>query len=408
MKAHIVKQESKNASGRVTSKRYYVVVELGRDPVTGKRRQKWHKVDGKTKDAAEAKLQELLVQINGGTYAPPSDLTLSEYLDGYMKRLRQRFGQKGRDGLTEGTWESYRRIFDHHVKPELGGMKLADLRPPHIQQYETKMLEQGWAHWGEKGAGKRKRGLSPTTVLQHHRVLRTALKAAVPHYILSNPCDGVRPPGVAQKHLRVLNAEEAADLIRAAKDGPLHMPVLLALTTGMRAGEICALRRRDCDLDADEPVVRVLLATTTVKGERQEKDPKSGVGRSVRIDAATVAALRAHFDGRKVRRLRGDEYVVCDDKGRPWESGDLSQAFRGFAREHKLDGLRFHDLRHSHATMLAAAGEHPRVVQERLGHADVAFTLRRYTGYWTNMQAGAAARIESLLGEAVKPAAEHN
>jgi integrase len=163
---------------------------------------------------------------------------------------------------------------------------------------------------------------------------------------------------------------------------------------------------RDCDLDG--AMVRVLRAATIVDGERTEKQPKSGEGRSITIDPATVAALRAHLDSRKVRSIQRDEYVVCDDKGKPWASNDLSMAFRAFAKRHKLENLRLHDLRHSHATILAAAGEHPRVVQERLGHADVAFTLRRYTGYWTNMQAGAAEKIGSLLGEAVAPAAADN
>lgn len=399
MKAHIVKQEDKNAAGRATNKRYYVVVELGRDSVTGKRIQKWHKVDGKTKDAAEAKLQELLQQVNGGTYAPPTDVTVGDYLDGYMKRLKRRFGQTGRDGLSEATWESYRRIFDHHVKPKLGGMRLTDLKPAHIDKYETDMLENGWAHWGKQGPGKRTRGLSPTTVLQHHRVLKTALKAAVPQYIPSNPCDAVRPPGAADKHLRVLDADEASDLIRMAQGSDLEVSILIALTTGMRAGEICALKRRDCDLDG--ATVRVLRAATAIGGQRREKAPKSGEGRSIRIGATTVAALRAHFDARKVRSIQRDEYVVCDQHRKPWASNDLSKAFRAFAKRHKLEDLRFHDLRHTHATILAAAGVHPRVVQERLGHADVAFTLRRYTGYWANMQETAAQVTETLLGEAV-------
>ncbi len=139
-----------------------------------------------------------------------------------------------------------------------------------------------------------------------------------------------------------------------------------------------------------------------------EKAPKSGEGRSITIDPATVAALRAHFDSRKVRSIQRDEYVVCDEKGKPWASNDLSMAFRAFAKQHKLEDLRLHDLRHSHATVLAAAGIHPRVVQERLGHADVAFTLKRYTGYWANMQAGATQVIEASLGAAAIPATAHN
>lgn len=399
MKAHIVKRQGSKGP------HYAVVVELGRD-AEGKRGQKWHQA-GTTKKQADAKLDSLLRQLGDHTYTPPSDLTLSEYLDDYLAGLKSRFGQQGKKGLARGTWEGYRRIVEHHLKPELGSLKLTDLRSHHVEKYESRMLEDGWAHWGSKGKGERKRGLSPTTVLQHHRVLRKALSDAVRKGIIAaNPCDAVQAPGAATTHLRTLDATEAGSLLAMASGTPMHMPVLIALTTGMRCGEVCALRWRDVDLDA--AVVRVQRAAVEEDGKRVEAAPKSGEARSITIDAATVAALKAQKDANTVRSLQRDDYACTVDGRAPWSSNGLSIAFRAFAKRNAVKDFRFHDMRHTHATLLAAAGEHPRVVQERLGHADVAFTLRRYTGFWTNMQAGAAEKIEGLLGEAITAAVATN
>lgn len=405
MKAHIVKRPRKNG-GRVVGRRYYVVVELGRDPVTNKRTQKWHSA-GNTKDEADDTLLDILKELNADTYIPPSNLTVSEYLDDYLRGLRKRFGQEGRRGLALGTWLDYRRVIENHLKPELGSLKLTELKAHHVEKYEARMLEGGWAHWGKKGKGERKRGLSTTSVLKHHRVLSKALGDAIRKgLITSNPCDAVDAPAAAITDLRVLDADECADLLRLSHKTPMEMPVLLALTTGMRAGEICALRERACELDGDEGHIRVLRsATEDEHGARIETLPKYGKTRSITIDRTTVAALKARRTGRAVRNLRGDDYLVSDETGAPLSSNDLSAAWRSFAKQNGVKRLRFHDLRHSHATMLAAAGEHPRVVQERLGHRDVAFTLRRYTAYWSNMQAGAAEKIERLFGAAIAPAA---
>ena len=395
MKAHIVKRQGSKGP------HYAVVVELGRD-AEGRRLQKWHQA-GTTKKQADAKLDSLLRQLGDHTYAPPSDLTVEDYLDDYLAALRMRFGQSGRNGLSPATWQGYRRIVDFHLKPELGSLKLTELRAHHVEKYETRMLEDGWAHWGSMGKGERKRGLSPTTVLQHHRVLHKALGDAVHKgIIIANPCDAVRAPGAADRHLRVLDAEEAVGLIQKAQGTSLHMPVVIALATGARCGEIVALRWREVDTDGG--VIRILRAAAEVDGERVETAPKSAAGvRSITIDAATVAALKAHRDASTVRSLKRDDYVCTDADRAAWWSNGLSIAFRAFAKRSGEKGLRFHDLRHSHATILAAAGVHPRVVQERLGHADVAFTLRRYTGYWPNMQADAAEKIGALLGAAIAP-----
>lgn len=384
MKARIYKREGPHG------KHYSVIVELGRD-ADGRRQQKWHSA-GTTKAEAEDKLDEVLRQLSDRTYVAPTKLTVGAYLDDYVAGLKRRIGQAGRKGLASGTWDSYRRIVKYHLKPELGSLKLADLTAHHVEKYETKMLESGWAH-GKARSESGTRGLSPTTVAQHHRVLHKALREAVRKGLIrANVCDAVRAPGAAVTHLRTLDAKEAAGLLRTAQGTPLHMPVLLALTTGMRAAEIAALRWSQ--VDVEHGVLRV-----------SHSKSEAGV-RSIALDATTTAALKAARDGRKVRHLKRDDYVVTNESGQPLTSNLISQMWRRFAQSHDLKDLRFHDLRHTHATLLAQAGEHPRVVQERLGHADVAFTTRRYTGSWDNMQAGAAAKIGKLLGPAVGASVE--
>lgn len=427
MKGHI-RQRGKSS--------WSIVLDLGRD-AGGKRRQKWHTVHG-TKRDAQREIAHLLHSLHTGTYVEPSRTTVGEYftrwLEGYAKV-----------NVAPKTFERYEEIVKLHLTPALGAHALAKLQPLHIQGFYSAALQNGRKkpgphktddavptptrhvrpskehgeatdpHSEPGGAGepgsvdpREKRGLSPQTVLHFHRVLREALQQAVRWQLLArNPADAVEPPRPGRRELRTLNEHESARLLEATRGTQLFVPIMIAITTGMRRGEILALRWGDVDFAAGSVAVRQSLEQT--RGGLAFKRPKTQSGnRLIPLPRLAVDALRAHkVEQAKERLLLGPAYqnhdLVCaTPDGRPWSPGLLTNQFLAHARRADLAGLRFHDLRHSHATQLLGYGIHPKIVSERLGHATIGITLDVYSHVLPSMQAEAALKVGAGLELALR------
>jgi integrase len=255
---------------------------------------------------------------------------------------------------------------------------------------------------GRDGKG----GLSPRTVGHMHRILRQALQQAVRWQVLArNPADAVRPPKVERSKMRALDPTEAAALLDAIRSTHMFIPVLLAITTGLRRGEITALRWRALNLASAQLAV-VASTEQTASGVR-EKETKSGRARTVSLTSLAIEELRRH-KARQAEELlvlgmrqTDDVHVIAQVDGQPLMPQSLTHEFARFIASTALPRVRFHDLRHTHATHLLASGVHPKIAQERLGHANIGTTLDLYSHVLPGMQADAASRVDAALKAAL-------
>lgn len=397
---HIEKARDKR-TGKIIPNKHLVVVELGR--ANNKRPRIVRTVYGLQQDAQRV-LTKLLRELDTGEYIEPEKMTVRELLERWQREYADAPGK-----LSPTTRQRYASIIERHLIPSLGHLRLSRLTPLQIHESYTRAMRTGKASrrkTGEDEPPAAPSGLSPTTVRQHHAVLHRALGWAVRmRLIANNPADAVEPPQPARREMRALSPDEMRKLLDAARETELYVPVVLALTTGMRRGEILALRWRDVSLrDATAHVSRTVVETKS--GGLEYKEPKTqSARRLVALPPSAVAALKwqRRDQGRRRKKLAGQyeerNLVVDLATGAPMRPDALSASFRRLARRAKLEGVRFHDLRHTHATALVAAGEHPKVISDRLGHASTAFTLTTYGHVLPAMQRAAAERFEELLSE---------
>ena len=367
-----------------------LVVELGRDPETGKRRQQWVTVRG-TKKEAERRLRELLHQLDTGGFVKPNRLTVGQYLAQWCESYAAMH-------TTPRTAESYQFIVQHHLVPALGALSLTQLHPQHLQVYYARALSHGRVD----GKG----GLSPRSVLYHHRILSEALGHAVKMGLLArNVAEAVDPPHPSRKDMATLAPEDIPCLLRAAQETPYHNLFFTALHTGLRLGELLALRWSDVNLVlASLSVVRTLYRRSTGYVIKEPKSPHSR--RSVALSPSLALLLRQHKAEQAAQRvllgstLADSDSVFAHTDDAPLDPSTVSHAFARILRKAGLPHIRFHDLRHTHATLMLKGNVHPKVVSERLGHSSVAFTLDTYSHVLPGLQEVAARRFDEVLEQA--------
>lgn len=366
-----------------------VVLYLGRRPQTGKKAYKW--VTYPNRREAEAALPKLLAQLGAGSTLPSPRLTVGSFLDEWSRTYVE--------GLPSPvTRRNYRDIVRVHLLPALGKVPLARLNAQIVQMYVSQELGQGQ---------------SATSVQCHFAILREALSHAVRWGLLvRNPTDSVDPPRRRRRDMRVWDEEQVRLFLAEARRSSEHYCLYLAaVLTGMRQGELLGLRWSDIDFlvgTASVQQTMYRLGTTILF-----KEPKTARGRrSVALPAPLIDALREHKERQtETQRILGSEYadhdlVFCQANGKPQHAHNIAQRdFRRVIERARVPRIRFHDLRHTHATQLLRAGVHPKVVQERLGHSTPAFTLAVYSHVLPGMQEEAARTLSArLLGRDWPPA----
>ncbi len=364
-----------------------ITIDVGRNGATGKRRRHYESVKGRKADA-ERRLAELLVSIEEGSYVKPKRLSLAEYLqqwlDGYVKT-----------NCSPRTLDSYQCIVKCHLIPNLGMIPLSQLQPQHIQQY--------YAHALSEGRADRKGGLSARTVLHIHRVLFQALDCAVRQGLLiRNPASLVDPPRARKRMVKALSLAEVSKLLGVAKNTPYYPIIYSAVYTGLRQGELLGLRWRDLDLNL--ALLSVCQVLYKRRGICQFNEPKSEHSRR-RLDLPP--SLATFLDGYRTAKraeylllgksLGENDLVFSSVGGTPMDPGTLTHNFARIARKADLAGTRFHDLRHTCASLMLLAGIHPKIVSEVLGHSSVAFTLDVYSHVVGGLQQAAARRLDEVL-----------
>lgn len=364
-----------------------LVIDLGRDPTTGKRRQKWQTVKGTKKDA-QRELIRTLHEMDTGAFVEPSKLTVAEYLEKWLAGYAA-------VSCTKHTHDDYAAELRRHVFPSIGNIPLSKLQPLHIQDYIARGLERGRLD----GKG----GLSPKTMHKHFFLLKEAFARAVRWGILGrNPADALDPPKVPELEMRVLSEAEIRQLLVATVGHYMQVPILLAVGTGMRRNEILGLQWADVNLDAG--AVKVRQSLLYHDGAYSFKTPKTEKGRrTVQLPSLVVEGLIRHRGQQAEQKLLlgpayHDQGLVCATAtGGPLNPTQVSTALPRLLRQAGLPVVRFHDLRHSHATHLLAQGEQLKVVSERLGHAKASITLDIYSHVLPGQQEEAARKVDRML-----------
>jgi integrase len=374
---------------RKGSRNWYAIIER-RDDATGKRVRKWITLEATGKRQAQIECARIITELKGDTFQEPSKITLAEFLERWLDHMKSQ--------VSPNSHERYAEIARKNIAPLLGQAKVSKLHALQISQAYAKALESG----RRDGKG----GLSPRTVHHMHRVLRQALDDASRWNLLSrNPADAVDPPKVSPKPMQTYDLAQTVTLIEAMRPTRMFVPTILAVLCGLRRGEIAALRWRNVDLDGGNVAI-VESAEQTRAGVRC-KEPKSGKARNVRLSATVVEELNSWRLKHAQELLRvgvrpdGDTFVVTQVDGSPLQPRSITHEWVRLLAAKKLPRIRFHDLRHAHATHLLASGVHPKIASERLGHSKVGITLDLYSHVLPGMQEDAVAKLDAALKAAM-------
>lgn len=343
----------------------------------------------KTKQEALKKKNDALRELEQGALATGPQRKLKDYLEDWIENVHK-------DKLRISTYVKYKKLIKYIVA-DLGNVWLQKLTPEQVRRFYTKMGKK------KEDGGK---GLSSKTINETHGLLHLALKNAVRWgYISRNVCDLVDPPRIVSREVTPLTLEQAQAFLENVRENRLEMLLTMAVVTGMRRGELLALRWSNIDFDR-----KTLLVLHTVdyipKYGYVETEPKTAAGkRLVKLHPFLIEKLKQY----RVRQLeqqlkQGKDWenrdlVFADLRGGYFNPGYLNRLFTRLLREVGLPHMHFHDLRHSAATILLSMGVNIKVIQELLGHSDIAITLRVYGHLLPSMQGEAVEKWDDVFGD---------
>lgn len=360
-------------------------ITVGYDPGTGKQIQR--SITGKTQKEVIQKQQQIAVELDMGTYIPPTKLTVGEWLDTWRTEYL--------GSVKPRTADSYRATVETHLKPAFGKKKLDALSTHEIQKFYNSLQKQ--------------RGdippLSPKTIRNIGGVFHKALQQAVEiGYLRFNPADGCKLPRAERTEIRPLDSEEIQAFLAAAKGHKYEAVFLVALFTGMRQGEVLGLTWNCVDFKRGVVTINKQLQRDRGKdGEYHLVSPKNGKGRSISPAPSVMAVLKAQQRKQAQWRLAaGPDWqdtglVFTNEQGRNLSAQTLYLHFKALAKQIGRPDARFHDTRHSYAVAALQSGDDVKTVQETLGHHTAAFTLDVYGHITEQMKQDSAQRMERFI-----------
>lgn len=365
------------------------VLDIGRDPITGKRQQKWFS-GFKTKKEAEKEMVSKMNEIEKGTFVVEGNVTLEKFLYSWLEEYAQVH-------CAPKTFVNYEYVIHKHIIPSLGKMILSEVKPVFIQKYCSDKLIRGRID----GKG----GLSAGYVSQHYRLLHEIFEHAVKWQIIpTNPVKSVLPPRIQKKKLNVLTKEQIHLVLQASQGEWYYDPIFLAINTGMRRGEILGLQWQDIDFEKCVISVNRIAQRVKRRGVTLRDTTKTENGRrSIAVSTSVITRLEFIKKEQEKQKTQiglfyqDSDLVFATTLGNPRDPDKLSREFAELVRKIAIPHVRFHDLRHSHATLLLKQGEHPKVVAERLGHSTISITMDTYSHVMPNMQKEASERLDSFL-----------
>ncbi len=352
---------------------------MGKDG-EGKRKRKFVTFHG-SKRKAEARMREILNEMDKGIPIDKPDLTVAQHLDKWLNYKAQY--------LSEKTAHDYAGIARRYLKPVLGHIPLILLKPDHVSELHKQM---------------RQKGLSSRSIQYAHRVLSQAMKDAVKWEILGrNVCNSIKAPGPQRKNLKTLDREGITKLLEASKDTSDYPLTFLAVYTGMRRSELLGLRWKDIDLQQGKLNVNQVIVRVTGK-KLKPKAPKTKYSRRLIILPASAVKLLIDIKlkSKKFRESAGLEWdenalIFSNVDGDPICPDAVIRRFKEVAKTAGFPSLRFHDLRHTHASLLLDQGVPIKAISERLGHASIQITLDTYSHLTEDFQQATAEAFEIAM-----------
>ncbi len=324
----------------------------------------------------------MLHQQATGTLVKPNKLTVAAYLERWLSEY-------AKSSLSPRSYERYRDLIRQHFVPAFGNIALTQLKAEQLHAHYTTCLEAG---------------LSPMTVRYHHAVIHKALDTALKWGLINrNVADAVDPPPKRRHEMETWDDWEISRFLKAAEDSPYFSLFHSVLYTGLRRSEALGLQWQDIDFVFCQLSVRRGLHNLK-DGSYVLTDTKSEKSRrTIALSPAAVGVLREYRQKQEQDRLligkplKETDLVFSQPDGKPLRPNTITRAWRMAATKAGVKVIRFHDARHSHASMLLKGGVHPKIVQERLGHSSIEMTLDIYSHVVPGLQEAAALRFEDLV-----------
>ena len=360
---------------RKRSKNYIVYLEYF-DKETNKRKQK-NMGSYPLKRDANKRLNEVKEEIYKEELLLPNEMILQDFLLDFLEKYKM--------NLSITTYNCYMRICKKYIIPLLGDIKLCDIRPIHIQNYVDDLLDL----------------LTPQTIKVHLNILNLALKRAYRlKLIKENVVQFVEVPKNKKYKNEIYNAEDMKKLLEKSRETSLELPIILASGLGLRISEILGLTWNN--IDFNDFTITIDKITVRDKGQVILKEPKTESSiRTISAPKEIILIIKQLKKDRLAAKLRGEkshrELIFYDKNLNPIAQDVLSKKFRYFLQENNLKHIRFHDLRHSHVTMLIDAKVPIKVISERVGHSNVNTTLNIYSHALREMDQEASDKISDTL-----------
>jgi integrase len=359
-------------------------VSLGKNQQTDKYESYYETFHGNITEARK-RLREILTELDKGTFIKPGKTTVSDYLNTWLRDYCK-------PSLSPRTVQLYSYICRVHLIPTIGKITLTELKPQHLQKLYAEKLSSG---------------LSSRTVQICHVAIHKALKNAVRISLLSrNVADSVDKPKIQRPEMHPMTENDLSRFLDASKQGNYYALFYTYLFTGMRRSELLAVRWSDIDLLGMQiSVSRTMQYLNGVKNHVTFKEPKSNKSRRlIALSPSTVLVLEEHRKAQDSMRISlgilptiDNDLVFSHWDGSPLLPDSITHAWVKLVRKCGLKGIRLHDARHTHATIMLKQGVHPKVVQERLGHSSISTTLDTYSHVAPGLQEAAAKCFDEIL-----------
>ena len=359
--------------------KFRVCFDYGKDE-TDKRIRKYKTFD--TKREAELQLARHSVSMEDGSAIIPRVMTLEEWLAYWLDNM---YAPRAAETSVYG----YKNMIGRHIVPALGNMKLQKLKPMHIQKYYTTLMEE--------------KDLSPNTVIKHHDLLNSALKAAVKQeYMLKNPLEGVDRPKKKKHEASIYTPEQLQILFRLVEGNRLETAVKLGAYLGLRREEICGLKWDD--IDFEKHTLCIYRAMTQVGTEIVVKDTKTNASqRKLHIPNSLLSVLKEEYNRQAENKKRfgdgwkGIGFVIVWEDGHSYRPNYISELFTKFLKENNLPKIVLHELRHTFASISNEAGVQEFNIGKALGHANVGTTKKIYTHLFDQKHTAAVDAVANLI-----------
>lgn len=373
---------------------WYLRIDMGTDPETGKRVQKSISTKCTKKPDAQLVQLEIMDKLNKGIYTDSKEITFVDFMDDWLE-------SKCKKNIQLTTYESYRCVFDGYIKPyfKASKIKLQELQPIHLEKYYSYLLTKG----RKTIRGNQSAGLSPNTIQKHHANISKCLDYALKNQlVVRNVALAVEIPKKTRFKGQAYNANQLKELIAITKDQPIQVAIILASSLGLRRGEVCGLKWQNVDFDKE--LISIEDTRTRYSSAEIVKDTKNlSSERVLPMPDFLIDYLKGVKKKQKeMQLLCGSGYIKTDyvctmPDGNPLKVNYISQKFKAIIDGSDLPKIRYHDLRHTNATLLLQKNLNIKWVSEWLGHSTITTTMDIYAHVTHEMKKEVADEVNNIF-----------